>query len=273
MNHRITKGLALLVALALVAVPLAAQEPTVEELIEKNLEAKGGRDAWEAVESARIEGTMSFGPQEAPFLYQWKAPDKVRIEFTLQGMTGVQAYDGETGWLVMPFMGKTEPEKMSPEDALQIKNDADFRGPLVNPEEKGYEIELMGEQEVEGTPAYELKVTNEDGDVSYLYLDKEFYVEIQRVDQRTIRGQEVESIASIGDYKEVAGIMVPHSTEVRSSLAPEGQGGQTMTFQKVELNVDIPDETFEMPETAPSSDMEGEMEMDEEMEGGEEPPR
>ncbi len=276
MTHRFKNGLALLAALALVAVPLAAQEPTVDELIEKNLEAKGGRDAWDAVETARITGTMTFGPQEAPFVYQWKAPDKVRIEFTVQGMTGVQAYDGETGWSVMPFMGKTEPEKMAAEDAAQIKNEADFRGPLVNPEEKGYEIEYAGEEEVEGTPAFKLKVTNEQGDVSHLYLDKEFYVEIQRVDQRTVRGQEIETTASIGDYKEVAGVMVPHSTEIKSSMAPEGQGTQTMTFENVELNVDIPDETFEMPETAPSEseEMEGEMDedMDEEDESGEEPP-
>jgi hypothetical protein len=131
----------------------------------------------------------------------------------------------------------------------------------------------MGEEEVEGTPAYKLKVTNERGDVSYVYLDKEYYVEIQRVDQRTVRGQEVESIASIGDYKEVDGVMVPHSTEIRNSLAPEGQGGQVMTFDNVELNVDIPDATFEMPETAASSEMEGEMDEEMEDEGGEEPPQ
>lgn len=268
MDHRITKACASLVALALaVALPAAAQ-PTVEELIEKNLGAKGGEEAWEAVESARIEGTMTFGPQEAPFVYEWKAPNRVRIEFTVQGMTGVQAYDGETGWSVMPFMGKTEPEKMAPEDVGQIKNDADFRGPLVNPEERGYAIEYAGEADVEGTPAYKLKVTNPDGEVSYLYLDQEHYVEIQREDQRTVRGQEMLTTASIGAYKEVAGIMIPHSTEIKSSLAPEGQS-QSMNFEEVELNVDIPDERFEMPEPEATGEMEGATED----EGGEEPPQ
>lgn len=267
MNHRIAKGLAAVCALVLVALPLAAQEPTIEDLIQKNLEAKGGRDAWEGIETARITGTMSFGPQEAPFAYEWKAPNKVRIEFTLQGMTGVQAFDGEGGWALMPFMGKTEPEKMAPEDAAQMKNEADFRGPLLNPEEKGYTLEYAGEEEVEGTPAYKIKVTNEDGDISYVYLDKEYYVEIQRVDERTIRGQEVVSTASIGDYKEVDGVMIPHSTEIKVSGAPEG-ASQVMSFEKVELNVDLADDRFAMPET--SAPAEGEMA---EGEGGEEPPK
>ena len=273
MHHHPIRALALSTALVLAASPLAAQEPTVEELIAANLEAKGGEEAWEEIETARIEGTMSFGPQEAPFVYYWKTPNRVRIEFTVQGMTGIQAYDGESGWSYMPFMGKTEAEKMAPEDAAQIKNDADFRGPLVDPEEKGYEITYAGEDEVEGTPAYKLKVVNEDGDVSWLYLDKEYKVEIQRVDERTIRGQEVEMTTSIGDYKEVAGILMPHSHDIASSMAPEGQS-QTMIFNEVELNPEISDDLFEMPEGAPegmgpAAGGEGEGEP----EGAEEPPR
>lgn len=253
----ITKGLVLIAALALTVAGPALAQPTVDELIQKNLDAKGGKDAWENVKSAHIEGTMSFGPTEAPFVYEWKAPDKLRIEFTVQGMTGVQAYDGQTGWMVMPFMGKTEPEKMSAEDALQIEDQADFRGPFVNPEERGYKIEYDGEADVQGTPAYKLKVTNKNGDVSYVFLDKDYFVEIQRVDERTVRGQEVETTASIGDYKEVDGLMLPFSTEISSSMAPEGQT-QTMTFEKVELNVDIPDSDFEMPEAAAAPEMKDE---------------
>jgi len=254
MSYRITKGFVLIAALAVTVVAPALAQPTVDELIEKNLEAKGGRQAWEDVQSAHIEGTMSFGPTEAPFVYEWKAPDKVRIQFTVQGMTGIQAYDGETGWMVMPFMGKTEPEKMSAEDAAMIQDQADFRGPFVNPEERGYKIEYVGEEDVQGTPAYKLKVTNKNDEVSYIYLDKEYYVEIQRVDERTVRGQDVESTASIGDFKEVDGVMIPFSTEITTSMTPEGQS-QTMSFEKVELNVDIPDSEFAMPEVpeAPES--------------------
>ena len=243
-------GLVLTLAvLPLCGTPLVAQddEPTVDELIEKNLEARGGREALENVESARITGTMSMAGMEAPFVYEWKAPDKVRIEFTLQGMTGVQAYDGETGWMLMPFMGKTEPEKMSPEDASMIKEDADFRGPLFDPESKGWTVEYGGETEVEGTPTYELELTKESGESTTLYLDKEYYLEIKQENTRTVRGQEVQTETAIGDYKEVGGLLLPHSHDMTNSMAPDGQG-QTMSFEQVELNVDIPDERFAMPE-------------------------
>jgi outer membrane lipoprotein-sorting protein len=248
----LASALALITALA---APAFAQEgaPTADSLIAQSLDAMGGRDTLEGVETARITGTMNMGGMEAPFLYEWKAPDKVRIEFTIQGMTGTQAYDGETGWMVMPFMGKTDPEKMSPEDTEQIKDDADFRGPLYNPESKGYAVEYAGEEEVEGTPAYKLTLTKENGDVSTVFLDKEYLLEIKQEDNRTIRGQKMEMETSIGDYKEVAGLLLAHSREMRNSAMPEGQNGQTMVFEKVELNVEIPDERFEMPE-APAAE-------------------
>lgn len=251
-------GVLALVLTAGLAPPLAAQEaaPTAEELIEKNLEAKGGREALAAAESARIVGKMSMGGMEAPFVYEWKAPDRLRIEFTIQGMTGIQAYDGETGWMVMPFMGKTDPEKMSPEDTAMLKDDADFRGPLFDPASKGYTVAYVGEEDVEGTPTYKLELTKESGEVSHLYLDQEYYLEIKQDTKRTVRGQEVESETAIGDYKEVGGLMMAHSHDVTTSMAPGG--GQTMTFESIELNPEIPDERFAMPAPAPPAEEEGE---------------
>jgi outer membrane lipoprotein-sorting protein len=258
-HHRHTLRALLIGVTALgLGLPLAAQDAalTVEELIEKNLEAKGGRATIEGVQSARVTGKMNMGGMEAPFVYQWKAPDRIRIEFTIQGMTGIQAFDGENGWTIMPFMGKTDPEKMSAEDAAQLADDADFRGQLFDPGEKGYTVEYAGEEEVEGTPTYKLRLTKEDGGVSHLYLDQEYFLEIKQDSKRTLRGQDVETQTAVGDYKEVSGLLVPHSHDITSSLAP-GQS-QTMIFEVVELNVEIPDERFTMPEPAPAEEGEGE---------------
>jgi len=251
-------GVLALVLTVFLTPPLAAQDaaPTAEELIEKNLEAKGGREALAATRSARVNGKMSMGGMEAPFVYEWKAPDKLRIEFTIQGMTGIQAYDGETGWMVMPFMGKTDAEKMSPEDTAMLKDDADFRGPLFDPESKGYTVAYAGEEDVEGTPTYKLELTKETGEVSHLYLDQEYFLEIKQDSKRTVRGQEVESETAIGDYKEVGGLMMAHSHDVTTSMAPGG--GQTMTFESIELNPEIPDERFAMPAPTPPAEEEGE---------------
>jgi outer membrane lipoprotein-sorting protein len=233
-------------------VPAAAQEgeaaaPDLDSLIAMNLEAKGGEAALRDVETARITGTMTMGGGQmtAPFVWEWKAPDKLRLEFTLQGMTAVQAYDGDGGWMIMPFAGKTDPEKMPEEAAAQAEEQADFYGPFLDTEEKGYTLEYAGEEEVEGTAAYKVKVTNERGDVTWLYLDKDYGLEIQSVSQREVQGQQVEATTAIGDYKEVGGLMLAHSYDI--TTAGSHMANQTLTFESVELNPELSDDRFEMP--------------------------
>lgn len=265
-HHRTFLGLALsLSLLAFGAAPVAAQdsepaaEPTVEGLIEKNLEAKGGREKLEAVESARLTGTMNMGGMEAPFTLEWKSPDRTRMEITLQGMTLVQAFDGETAWMLNPFMGQAAPEKMSEEDTETFKDQADFHGPLLNPEEKGYAIEYAGEEDVEGTPTYKLKVVKPSGEETYLFLDKDYYLEIKSSSKRTVRGQEVETEMAIGDYKEVDGLMMAHSMDAAQAGGQPGPGGGfNMTVAQTELNVELSDDRFAMPEEEAAEETEPE---------------
>jgi hypothetical protein len=230
---------------ALCALPVAAGE--LEDVVAKHLEARGGLDKIEAVKSARITGKMIFpgGAMEAPLVLQWKEPNKLRMEFTLQGMTGIQAYDGETGWAVMPFQGRTDPEPMSEEQLEQIDEQADFHGAFVNSEEKGYTLEYLGKEEIEGTEAHKIKVTNKHGEETLVFLDAEYFLEIKSESKRTIRGQELEIEASQGDYKDVDGLMLAHSVESK----PKGmEAGQSVIFEKIELNVPLDDALFEMPE-------------------------
>lgn len=234
--------------LALAAV--AAAENTVEDIVRKNLETRGGEDAWKSVQTAKMTGTMQMmatgaGGLEAPFAIEFKRPDKVRIEFTMQGMTGIQAFDGETGWMVMPFMGKTEPEEIVGPQLEQIKEQGEFEGPLVDYEAKGNTVELLGTEEVDGTPAYKLKVTRPNGDVDVLYLDQEYHVEFKSVSKREVQGQEVEVATVYGDYKEVDGLMLSHSMEIGMDGGPSMQ---VITLETVELNPEIPDARFAMPE-------------------------
>lgn len=264
MEHRnrssLARGFAAALALlAVLALPLtanpafaqeAAAEPamTADELIEKNLDAKGGREKIESVDAARITGTMTMqgpnGDMNAPFTLEWKAPDHTRMEFTIQGMTMVQAFDGETGWMINPFMGKTTPEKMSAEDAEMFREQGEFHGPLLDYEEKGYTVEYAGEEDVEGTPTYKLVVTKPNGEVTNLFLDQEYFVEIRAEGIRTVRGQEVQSTISVGDYKEVDGLVMAHSLDVTGAGGP---GRINMTYEKVELNPELPEERFTMP--------------------------
>lgn len=238
----------LLVAFAAAA---AASAQTADELIEKSLAARGGREKIKSVQSLRMTGKMVMGTMEAPFVLEQKRPNNMRMEFTLQGMTGVQAFDGATGWAVMPFMGKKEPEKMSAEDLKDIENQADMDGPLVDYKEKGHQVEYLGTKEVEGTPAHALKVTKKNGDVMTIYLDADAMLEIKAEGKSQRRGQEMEVEIAFGDYKEVGGIVFAHSLDIKPKGAP---GGQHLVIDKIELNPDLPTDRFAMP-AAPAAEV------------------
>ena len=230
---------------------IAAAE-TVDEIVAANLEAKGGEEAWMAVETGRMTGNMRMGggaagAMEMPFAVEFKKPKMIRLEFTMQGMTAIQAFDGEIGWAIMPFLGKTEPEEMAEDQVKQLKDQADFEGVLVNYKEKGHTVELVGQEEVDGTPAYKLKVTRADGDVDYLYLDEEYFVEFKVESTREVQGSEVTVATVLGDYKEVDGLLFAHSMEMSFG---GGDAQQVITIENIELGVELPDERFAMPAKA-----------------------
>ncbi len=228
----------------------AAWAQTADEIIQKNIEAKGGLTKLKAVQTVRMSGKMMMGGgMEAPMVMELARPGKLRMEFIFQGMTGIQAYDGKSGWSVMPFMGKKDPEPMSPDDLKQVEDQADLDGMLVDYKEKGHQVEYLGKGEVEGTPVHKLKVTKKNGDLVTLYLDADSYLEIKADGKTNVRGQEVEGETVFGDYKEVGGLVFPHSIQSKPKGAPDG-AGVTISIASIEINPELPASRFEMPAKA-----------------------
>ena len=241
---------------------MGAGGPSLDEVLASHYEALGGTDAWSHVDAVRFEGTMSMGPGvEAPFTMTMQRPDKIRLEFTFQGMTGIQASDGTTAWMVMPFMGKTDPEEMPADMAKQLKEQADIEGPLFDWAAKGHTVELLGAEEMEGTEVYKLKLTRDSGDVRYHYLDSEYYVTVKQEGKTKVQGQEMEIETDIGDYKELCMatsalvdddtpcegdvLVLPYSIESKPKGAP---AGQVITITDVKVNPDdIEADYFAMP--------------------------
>jgi hypothetical protein len=228
--------------LAVLSVPVAAQ--TVDEVIAKSLEARGGLDKLKAVQSVRMTGKMTMGPGiEAPVTIEMKRPRNARLEFTFQGMTGVQAYDGQQAWGISP-MGSRQPEPMPAEMAKELDDQADLDGPLVDYKAKGSQVELVGKDKVEGSDAFKLKVTKKDGDVEYYYLEAESFLPVKVEAKRTIRGSEIEGETTLGDYKEAGGFLWPYSIQSGAKGRPEKQ---SLTVEKIEINPAIDDARFKMP--------------------------
>jgi hypothetical protein len=218
---------------------------TAEELVNKNIQAKGGIDKIKAIKTLRMTGKLNAGGGfTAAQTQENQRPNLVRETFSLQGMTAVTAYDGSTGWQIQPFGGKKDPELMGEDDMKDLLLDADFDGPLVDYKEKGNTVEFLGHDVVDGDDALRLKVTLKDGDIIYYYLDPDTYLEIRKEVQEFIRGSVRESVTEMGSYKPVAGVMYPFSIAQGSKANPEAQ---TTTIEKIEANVPINPADFAVP--------------------------
>jgi hypothetical protein len=242
------KALAGLAAGAILLAPALAQ--TVDDVIAKANEARGGLEKMKAVQSVRMKGRMTMGPGlEAPITIEMKRPKNARMEFTIQGMTGVQAFDGQQAWGISP-MGSQKPEPLPPEMAKDLDNQADIDGPLVDYKAKGHQVELVGKEKVEGSDAWKLKITLKSGDVQHLYLDADSHLEIRSESKRAVRGSELEVETTIGDYKEAAGLLWPHSIQSAAKGRPEKQ---SIAIESIEVNPAIDDARFKMPAAPPAA--------------------
>jgi hypothetical protein len=238
--------LAALVLLTTPTTPTLLPAQTADEIIAKYVTTVGGMDKIQAVTTLRRTGTfIGFGGLEARVVQENKRPNKVREEFLFQGMTGVNAYDGKTGWKIEPWQGKKDAEALSEEEMKEIVEDADFDAPFVNYRQKGNKVELLGTEQIEGTDVFKLKVTLASGDVRYYYMDTDYYVPIKIEMKRTIRGAEQEFETSLGDYKAVAGWYLPYSIETGRKGSDDKQ---KITMERIEANVPIDDGRFAKPD-------------------------
>ncbi|MGA9335578.1 MAG: hypothetical protein WBV39_14965 [Rudaea sp.] len=232
----------------------AARAIGVDELVAKNAAARGGLDKIEAIKTLKLEGklrfTGGFGSIDLDLVQYQKAPDFVRTEATVQGLTQIQAWNGKEAWQISPFQGRRDPERQSPDDAKALADQASISGLLIDYRAKGSRIEYLGSEDVDGTNAYKLKVTLKNGDVAYVYLDPDHYLEIRTVSQREVRGTQSEDITDYGDYEQVAGVYFPFSMKTHSK---DGGGDQQISIENGQANVPLDDALFAFPSTPKSA--------------------
>jgi len=225
----------------LVGLSLPAWAVTADELVAKNLQARGGAEALRAITSMHTLGKLRFGGGlEAKFETFAVAPDKFRGEASLQGLTQVQAWDGQQGWTIDPFQGRRDPQKLSGDDVKDLVQAADIAGPLLDAQKKGEKIEYLGTEDIDGTDAHKLRVTFKNGDSRVIYLDPDYFLEIRIVDHRSVRGQEQVQTTDVGEYEKVDGVYFPF------------QQGQ-YHIDSAEVNKPIDTAMFSFPTSTPPS--------------------
>jgi outer membrane lipoprotein-sorting protein len=225
--------------------PVGAQ--TVDEILNKNAQAHGGLEKIKSISTMRITGKISAASApEVGFTIQKKRPNLLRIDLTDRGKKAVQAYDGSTGWETSLLGGA--PLQATEDELKEIRDDTDFDGPLIDFRDKAEAVELVGKEDINGTAAYKLKVTLNDGSTEYFYLDAGNGLELKQTRKTKQAGKEVDVEFFFSNYKQVKGLTLPFSTKVKTSGKPD----QQIAIENVEINPAIDDSIFRMPSAAVS---------------------
>jgi outer membrane lipoprotein-sorting protein len=211
--------------------------------VARHIEAVGGAARLRAVRSMRFTGLMTVKIQDrvlaGPFVREMKRPKKARMEMEVNATRMVQAFDGSSGWKLLP--GQAAPEPMSAQELRDQDIQAEFDDLLFDYKSRGVIVEYLGEAVVGSTPALKLKVALR-GHELHMYLDARSYLEVRR-DHLGPGGEPLDE-SVIGGYRRTDGVMTPVSME---ATARDQSVRTTLRFDKTELNVDIPDSRFGPP--------------------------
>ncbi len=230
------------------------QAQTADEIIDNYLDAIGGKEKLEKLEGLHIKAKAQTQGMEIPAEIYMFNDGKILMKFNFQGKEITQmAFDGNEAW-GMNMMNQ-KPEKLDKEATENIKRNAkdEFPIPFLNYKKKGYKVEFMGKEEIEGTETYKIKLTEhpimKDGkevpEISYYYFDTENYVPIVKetpITEGPYQGKKVQEVYS--DYQEVNGIYFPFTTTNKFN----GMTGQTVKIDSIELNPKLDDSAFKFPE-------------------------
>ncbi len=241
------------IALFLLAPALVAQAPapSVDQILAKHYEAKGGLAKIKALKSVKMTGRIMQGPMEIG-LQGEMGRGSFRMEVSVQGMTQIMVYDGKSGWKIDPFQGYgggKNAEVMTADELKGAEVQADLDGPLVDYAAKGHKIEYMGKDSVEGAAAHKLKVTLKNGDIQTYFLDADSYLEVKQTSKRKVREQEVEAETYFGDFREVAGVLYPFAIEQGMPGMPQRA---KVIIDKIEPNITLDPARLKMPAPAPT---------------------
>ncbi len=169
---------------------ISAQD--LEEILDTYFETIG-QEKLLKMKTMQASGKAMMMGMENPFVSIAQRPDKIRVEVDIQGAKILQAYDGESAWMVNPLSGSADPIDLTGPDADGMIESSDMDGLLWKYEEKGHQLELEGTEEVEGSEVFVLKMTKKNGNIDYYYMDAENYVVVQIKSKIMMEGSEIET--------------------------------------------------------------------------------
>lgn len=217
----------------------------VDSLIARNIAARGGMDAWEAIRALRMSGQMDLGQGlSVPYTLEQMRPGRMCFEFEFAEETATQCVDGDDGWKNLPFRNRRGPEPMTEQEVSAMADFSDIDGMLFNAAQRGIEVEYIGEEVVDGRSAHKLHVRAPGGGERWIYLDQETSLELMVETTRMISGELRHVYTKYEDWQASDGILIPRYQDTQT----EGRSGVNfLTVESVTVNPLMDDSRFRMP--------------------------
>jgi outer membrane lipoprotein-sorting protein len=242
----------LLLAVPLVVVADSTTAPvdlTAAQIVERNVAARGGLQAWRSVKTMSMSGKLDAGGRQKmqlPFVLEMERSRKTRLELQFNGQTAVQVYDGTNGWKLRPFLNRRDVEPYTPDELKAASMQADIGGPLVDYAAKGTKVELEGVQQVDGHDAFNLRLTLKSGQVQHIWVDAQTFLDVKvEGTPRRLDGRFHPVATYLRDYRSVNGLMIPYMNET----AVEGvKQTEQILVEKVIVNLKLEDSHFSKPQ-------------------------
>jgi hypothetical protein len=261
-------------------------------VVEKNVAARGGLQAWRNVQTMTMSGTIAAGGNQRAALTQpglvspsHKGPEavlptrpkdeamlpitvylarnrKTRIELQFHGETAVQVFDGANGWKLRPYLNRRVVEPYTDEEMKSTSEQSDLDGPLVDYAAKGSKVELAGMEKVEGRDNYKIKITMKNGQSLNVWIDATTFLETKIDGQpRRLDGTSHPVEVYYRDYRNVSGLQIPFTIETHVLPVARNAAGlrdtpvppEKMSFDKIAVNPKLDASLFTKPEVLQSS--------------------
>lgn len=263
---------------------------SASDIVNKNIAARGGLQAWRAVQTISWSGKLGVGGNqrapipksapdgkkitvlptdprpkdevELPFVMEMQRPRKERFEILFKGQTAVQVYDGSNGWKLRPYLNRLEVEPFSADELKVASMQSELDGPLVDYAAKGTQVELEGVEKVEDRDTYRLKLTMKDGHAIHEWIDAHTFLEVKIEGQpRRLDGIEHPVEVYYRDYRAVNGLQIPFIIETKvlpvvklaSHTASIPVPVEKIVIEKVELNPKLDASLFDKPQIQTAS--------------------
>lgn len=222
-----------------------SQAQNAEEIVAKHIAAIGG-DNWSRVEAVKSEAKISAdgAPGMSIMMTMLAVRDRaLRMDVSVMGMTQTTVLNGDAGWAVNPFANKLDPEPLTADQVKSMSYMTDVDGALVGYKAKGYALEYVGTEDVDGTEAIKVKVTKGEKRYEYSFFDPETYYEIKNIQVEEVDGKESETATVYSNFKMQDGLVFPFTIQ----QADPNMGGSTVTVTSVTINPSVDKTAFDMP--------------------------